>query len=152
MDADINMASGKSSAYEHFVLDENGSFKCGVAGDDGKACGKVVSQKKGGSGSTPAFNMKRHLKRYHETVFRRVMDADAPPTKNARAAQAAVSGRKSQQSLNRYFETSKAVVTERYQGRLQGCTSEHGGRRLIAFCILRFFRWVKKSLNPLPRN
>ena len=95
----LAMASARSSAYKHFMLDTSGSFKCGVTDDDGKACGKIVSQKKDGSGSTPVFNMKRHLKRYHEAVFRSVMDADAPSPKSARIDGASV--KRSQQPLAR---------------------------------------------------
>ena len=98
----LAMASARSSAYKHFVLDSNGSYKCGVTDDAGKACGTAVSQKKGGSGSTPAFNMKRHLQRQHPEVFKTVVDADAPPPKRSRVDQQATApDKRSQQSLTR---------------------------------------------------
>ena len=68
-------APSKSKAWDYFTIHED-HFKCGVKDDNENTCTATISRRKNVSAGGLAFNLKRHLKRYHHETFTIVEKAD----------------------------------------------------------------------------
>lgn len=100
-----------SAVFDYFSLNSDESFHvCKVVdGDNNTACGSKISAYTGEGSSAPSrtSNLKRHLQRFHSTVYKLVEEND---NKNKHLNVASSSKTKQQGSIVKFFKSDKIAI------------------------------------------